>query len=149
MKALVIYETEHGNTEKIALIAQSALGDDTKAARARDLHQSDLKGYDLVVVGAPTYGGRPMPPMQTFLDGLQAGALTGVKVAAFDTRLVSRFAKLFGYAADKIGAILVSKGGVQVAPPEGFYVKGTKGPLKEGEETRASEWGRAIREKAG
>jgi hypothetical protein len=42
--------------------------------------------------------------------------------------------------------VLASKGGLQVLPPEGFYVLGQKGPLKEGELDRALEWGKRIRE---
>ena len=30
------------------------------------------------------------------------------------------------------------------APPEGFFVKGSDGPLKDGEVERASAWGKAI-----
>jgi len=39
---------------------------------------------------------------------------------------------------------LTKKGGVLAASPEGFYVKGTEGPLKEGELERAAARARQI-----
>ena len=50
----------------------------------------------------------------------------------------------FGYAAPKIASSLVKAGGQVVTPPEGFIVKGTEGPLEEGELERATAWGRQI-----
>jgi len=147
MKAIVVYESEHGNTEKIAKAIRGALTGEIRVVRARDSSISDLKGYDVLIVGAPTYGGRPMPPMQTFLDKLSEGMLTNTRVCAFDTRLTSKFSKLFGYAAPKIDAVLQSKGGVQILPPEGFLVKGSKGPLADGEIERAAAWGKTLLEK--
>ena len=74
-------------------------------------------------------------------------------MAAFDTRisikdinnpLLSTLVKLFGYAAEPIAKKLQGKGGVLAAAPEGFIVKGTEGPLKEGELERASGWAQEI-----
>jgi hypothetical protein len=31
-----------------------------------------------------------------------------------------------------------------VANPEGFFVKGTKGPLKDGEQERAASWAKGV-----
>jgi flavodoxin I len=149
MRVMVVYESEHGNTEKIAKAISGAMTGEISVVRARDASGSDLKGYDVLIVGAPTYGGRPMPPMQAFLDKLTEGMLANVKVCAFDTRLVSKFSKLFGYAAPKIAAILESKGGIQILPPEGFLVKASKGPLVDGEIERAAAWGKTLLEKLG
>jgi flavodoxin I len=52
--------------------------------------------------------------------------------------------KLFGYAAEPIAAKLQKKGGTLAAPPEGFFVGGTEGPLKEGELERAAQWARRV-----
>jgi hypothetical protein len=52
--------------------------------------------------------------------------------------------KLFGYAAAPIAKQLTKKGGELAVAPEGFFVAGTEGPLKEGEFTRAAEWAKRI-----
>jgi hypothetical protein len=81
--------------------------------------------------------------------GLPSGSLAGVHVAAFDTRIsmedtdsgvLRAMVKVFGYAAKPIGKALQRKGGAEAAPPEGFFVTGTEGPLKDGELERAAEW---------
>ena len=48
------------------------------------------------------------------------------------------------YAAKPISAMLEEKGGELVIPPEGFLVKDTEGPMKEGELERASDWAKQI-----
>jgi len=54
------------------------------------------------------------------------------------------FVRLFGYAAKSIAGTLKKKAGELVVPPEGFFVGGTEGPLKEGELERAADWAKQI-----
>jgi flavodoxin I len=144
MAALVVYESIHGNTEKIAQAVGKALGAKTKVLRAAEADPSQMKGVDLLVVGSPTYGGRPTPGAQAFLGKLSAGSLKGVRAAAFDTRTTMKFAKIFGYAADKIAAALAAAGGTKAGTPQGFIVKGTKGPLADGELEKAAAWAKGL-----
>ena len=86
MAAWVVYESMHGNTEKIAQAVGKALGAKTKVTRVADASPSQIKGVDLLVVGSPTYGGKRTPGALAFLASILAGGLKGVRVAAFDTR---------------------------------------------------------------
>ncbi|MDD1752618.1 MAG: hypothetical protein LUQ38_05950 [Methanotrichaceae archaeon] len=52
--------------------------------------------------------------------------------------------KILGYAAEKIGGILKKKGFALILSPEGFFVKGKEGPLKEGELEHAVSWAKEI-----
>ena len=137
MKTLVVYDSVHGNTEKIARAIGSAIEGEVQVLRAGDVDISALKTYDLVIVGAPTYGGRPTPAMLEFLAKVPAAAWQGKKVASFDTRIPAKWVKIFGYAAGKIAGRL-KKMGATVLGSEGFFVKGTEGPLVEGELERAA-----------
>jgi hypothetical protein len=92
-------------------------------------------------------------PTSSFLNSIPDGALKGVRVAAFDTRIdmndpvpgfLKFMVKIFGYAAQPIANKLVKKGGMLASPPEGFLVAGTEGPMKDGELKRAAEWGRKL-----
>jgi hypothetical protein len=65
-------------------------------------------------------------------------------VAVFDTRLRARWVKVFGYAADRIAEKVKLLGADLIAEPEGFIVKGKKGPLAEGELERAAAWVRGL-----
>jgi len=146
MRILVVYDSMYGNTEAIAKAIVAALGADARAMRAPDATPSALEGVDLLVVGAPTHGGRPMPSVQAFIDRLTD--LKGLRVAFFDTRSEGKFARMFGEAATRGAESLKAKGAVPVGTAEGFFVKGKKGPLKEGELERAAAWARAVAEKA-
>ena len=144
MKALIIYDSVYGNTEEIARAIGRAISGEVKVLRADEASPSDLESIDLLVVGAPTQGGRATPAVNKFLDRVAEPAIKGVNVAAFDTRLSKRWVGVFGYAAGRIAGSLEKKGGTLVVPPEGFFVKGTKGPLKEGELERAAGWAKGI-----
>jgi flavodoxin I len=148
MKTLVVYDSVHGNTEKIAQAIGDAIPGEVRVARVGEVDISELKGLDLLFVGAPTHGGRASPPMQEFLDKVQGPALEGINVAAFDTRLTARWVKIFGFAAGRIAKSLKKKGGTLVGSPEAFYVEGGEGPLREGELERAADWAKKIVESA-
>jgi flavodoxin len=109
-----------------------------------EVNPSELKALDLLIVGSPTHGGRPSPPMREFLDKVQSPALQGTNVAAFDTRHTSKLTVIFGYAAGRIAGSLKKMGGTLIVSPQGFLVTGTEGPLKEGELERAAAWAKEF-----
>ncbi len=144
MKTLIIYDSAYGNTEKIARSIGSAVDGNVKVLRAGDADSCKLVSIDFLIVGSPTYGGKPTPAVQDFLNQIEESMVKNAGVAAFDTRLSAKFVKIFGYAANKIAGKLKAKGGNLILPPEGFLVKGTKGPLIEGELERAAGWAKQI-----
>lgn len=155
MKALVVFDTFFGNTERVARAISDSLGPESAAIRVTEARHDQLRGLGLLVVGSPTRAFRPSKPISDFLDGVPRDTLGGVRVAAFDTRMsvadvkspvLSVMARLFGYAAKPISDKLVRKGGVLAAQPEGFIVEGSEGPLREGELERAAAWAKAIAE---
>ncbi len=140
MKILIVYDSTYGNTEEIARAIGEAITGEVKVLRVGEADPSET--FDLLIVGSPTHGGRPTQAIQDFTK--RVPALNGAPVAAFDTRLSTRLVKIFGYAAGRIGKTLEKKGGTLVKPPEAFFVKGTKGPLREGELERAASWAGEI-----
>jgi flavodoxin I len=145
MKALVVYDSQFGNTEAIArAIAGAAPRGVARAVRVGDVQAAELKAVDVLAIGSPTLGGRPTPAIKALLDRMPAGSLAKVRVAAFDTRMTLFVAKLFGWAADRIMARLEACGGVPAAKPEGFIVKGREGPLADGERERAAVWAKGF-----
>ena len=124
-------------------------GERVVTLRAGKVRPEHLTGLTTLIVGSPTRAFRPTKAIDAFLKGIPANGLKGVKVTAFDTRMsladvqskmLKRLAKVFGYAAEPISDKLVKKGGSLTAPPEGFFVKDSEGPLKDGELERAAEW---------
>jgi len=142
VKTLIVYDSVYGNTEKIAQAIGEAIGG--QVLQVGKVSAADLQGLALLIVGSPTRGGRPTEGLQAWLDQLPATALQGIRVATFDTRSTVKFVRIFGYAATRIADSLTQKGGALLAPPAAFFVKGTKGPLKEGELERAAAWARDL-----
>lgn len=159
MKALIVYDSVFGNTEKIAQAIGSAIGTalgsqgDTAALPVGQVTADKVRGLGVLIVGSPTRSLRPTEAVARFLGQLPKDYLHGIRVAAFDTRwalenIDSGFLRLVvgkgGYAANAIDRMLKKKGGNLVAPPEGFLVTGVEGPLKDGELERAAGWVRQI-----
>jgi len=151
MKAILIYDSVFGNTRQIAEAIGKGLAKvgEAEIYQILDARPERLNGYDYLVIGSPTRGFRPTPAVARFLKDLPADSLRGMMVAAFDTRvklsdIKSGFFRFIvdkgGYAANTIAKQLQKKGGNLVLPPEGFYVSGEEGPLKEGEPERAALW---------
>ena len=151
MNALVIYESFFGNTDKIAKAIGDALSSsmEVKVCNISEVNPEQLKEINLLVVGSPTRAFSPSPGIKSFIKSIPANGLQGIKAAAFDTRIseddakprVLRFLmRVFGYAAEPISKKLKNKGAEMVIAPEGFCVKDTEGPLKDGELERAASW---------
>ncbi len=147
MKRFVVYDSQFGNTEKIAQAITKSIPQ-AKLLRASDARFEDLSDVTLLIVGSPTQGGRATVGIQQFLDIIPVEGLIDVKVAAFDTRIreddvnlaLKVLMKTIGYAASKIAKTLVDKGATLMVPPEGFIVSGKEGPLAPGELARAAAW---------
>lgn len=153
MKALVIYDSVFGNTERIARTIGKALDPEVPVVLVGKVTPADLAGLDILLVGSPTRGFKPTPAITGFLEALPADSLKGVKVSAFDTRIplesikskiFRAFVKRGGYADKPIAEILVRKGGELAIPTNGFFVAASEGPLQKGELDRASDWAKGI-----
>ena len=159
MKAIVVYESHWGNTASIAEAIAAGLGDDARALNTDEATPDVVAGIDLLVVGAPVMGFRlptdemrnqiagdpgkgPTPPdvshpsMRDWLEAMPDGHACA---AVFETRIWWSP----GGATGAIGKGLLHHGYYQVADPERFVVKGTYGPLRDGEVERATKWARS------
>jgi len=153
MKALVIYDSVFGNTEKVAQAIGTLLGDQVPVVKVGGVTPDQMAGLDVLIVGSPTRAFSMTPATKKMIMAWPADALAGVKVAAFDTRVdiatvdnkfLTTMAGIFGYAAEPIAKWLKRKGGVEAAEPGGFIVLGTEGPMKDGELERAASWARQV-----
>jgi flavodoxin len=139
---LVVYESEFGNTEKIARAVSEALG---KHGEARVTPVSAIvalsaeEWLDVLAVGAPTQRHGLPATSRELLDRTLKGMLAGVRALAFDTRY-ERARWITGSAAKEIHKVLRRLGCKMLAEPESFFVEGSEGPLEPGEEDRARAW---------
>ena len=86
-KALIVYATRTGETEKIGnLIAEGVRfsGHEAQVVRVTDIKkEDDLKGYDALVLGSPTYHGEMVQGMKTLLFMAENSGLEGKVGGAF------------------------------------------------------------------
>ncbi|WP_319405579.1 flavodoxin domain-containing protein [uncultured Desulfosarcina sp.] len=86
-KTLIVYATRTGETEKIGnLIAEGIRfsGHEAEVVKVTDIKkEQDLKGYDAVVLGSPTYHGEMVQGMKTLLFMAEKAELEGKVGGAF------------------------------------------------------------------
>jgi flavodoxin len=146
MNTLIIYDSQFGNTERIAQAIADTLRafGQAQAVRVDPAHPVSFQGVDLLILGCPTQAFRPTPAMQSFLEKVSYASLSGLAVACFDTRVHGPF----GSAARSMARKLLKRGVFPLLPPQSFFVKGTQGPLESGEGGRAATWARMLFDKA-
>ena len=141
-KAIVVYDTKFGNTEKIAKVLAEGIkaqGVEVDCVKVGEFQINKLKEYDLLVIGGPTQWFGISKPMKDFLDKLESAEISGKKAFAFDTKLKSERARFAGSAGKGIEKRLKKLQMSIVRPHASAIVKGIKGPLEEGMEEKFKE----------
>jgi len=151
MKAIVVYDTKFGNTEKIAKALAEGMKKNGLAAdctRIDNVDPAKLVEYDILALGAPTQAFGISRPMKDFLTKLQNVNLRGKKGFAFDTRIGNRLA---GSAAKGIEKRLEDLQVTIVRPRASAEIRTTGGQtmLKENAEKEFEQIGSEIAAKAG
>jgi len=117
MKALIVYDSVFGNTQKLA--EAMAATSDFRAVHVSKVLVREVGEADFLLVGSPTRAFKPTPGITDWLKSIPDGTLKGVRAAAFDSRICpdkvkSRALKFmmnkFGYAAPDIEKLLKAKG---------------------------------------
>jgi hypothetical protein len=163
MRALVVYESMWGNTERVAQAIAAGLRESMEVESVAVAQAPADPGPEvgLIVAGGPTHA-FSMSRARTRADALERGAEHGgsafglrewldrlptgqhpQRIATFDTR-VTQMRRLPGSAAKAAAKVAHRHGFERAEHVESFYVDDMEGPLLEGELTRATEWGRQI-----
>ena len=168
MRAVVVYESMYGNTDKIAHAIGEGLASagEVSVVAVEGAIPAVLEGADLIVVGGPTHAHAMTrestrkaavdaahkpdseleldpdaegPGLRDWFDAL--GPLRA-KAAAFDTRF-DMAAVLTGRASKGINHRLHKHGLDVIVPPESFFVT-KESHLEPGQESKAREWGTQL-----
>lgn len=148
-KALVVYDSVYGNTEKVAKALAKGLGDSgvsVDTLKADMVKFDELTKYDLLAVGSPVHAWNVSKPMKEFLDHLKnVQDMRGKKGFAFDTK--NNRSSLAGDAGGKIEGSLKKLGFTIVKPHATAVVKGREGPLEDGTEEAFTQIGAELAKK--
>ena len=151
-KGIVVYDSNFGNTERIARALARGLeekGAEVNCLRIDEVDVEGLAGYDFIAVGGPTHMIRTSKPMKAFLQKLTTVDLSGLKGFSFDTRNESRmngrrWMLLENSAARIIEGVLKSRKVEIVRPRRSALVEGREGPLHDGMEEMFTRIGAEI-----
>lgn len=162
MRALVIYESMFGNTRVIAEAVGRGLAErmPTEVMEVGTAPEEVAQDVTLVVLGGPTHAfgmSRPATredartkaerPLVSAAIGQRewldrASLPVHVSFATFDTRTGDSW--WTGSAARRADRGLARRGARQLFHPVSFFVRGTPGPLGDGEAERAYRWGENL-----
>lgn len=135
-KALVVYYSVYGNTEKVAKALASGLesgGVDVEVAKVDAIKFDELNKVDLLCIGTPVHAWSASKPIKELVEHLTSvEGLKGKKAFAFDTKMRSWLA---GSAGGKVERKLKDLGLRILRHSESAVVKGREGPLEENAET--------------
>jgi flavodoxin len=146
VRTLIVYDSLHGNTEKVAQAIGDALAGEVSVRRPDGVEgTAEVKAVDLLIIGSLTHGGWFTEAIRDWLDQLPAASLQGIPVAVFDTRTPPTIlSRIFGFAAPRLAKRLAKESVTLLVSRAGFIVKGIKGPLAAGELERAADWAEEI-----
>lgn len=149
-KAIVIYSSEYGNTQKISKALAKGIGKQVISVECLEINQinlNELADYDFLAVGGPTHNLGLSKDMKKFLEELKTVDLTGKNGFCFDTRVESRFNKFdLNSAAKRIEKKLRKLKVVMSKPRQSAIVTEREGPLEEGAAKRFLQTGIEIAE---
>jgi menaquinone-dependent protoporphyrinogen IX oxidase len=147
MKGIIVFDTSHGNTRKIAETISETLkesGIENDIFYVKDVKKLNSKEYDFLVLGSPTKFWTMTLAMRSFLGKVKSKEWANKPFAAFDTEDPENIEKKRGSAAEKIAEKLTAKRMKQLLPVLKAVVLGWKGPLQEGEIERTKEYAREL-----
>ncbi len=148
MKVYVIYDSKYGNS---ASVAESIVGGLRQASNvevaisyAKKTTPQALKGYDVLIIGAPNHMGKPSRTITKFVDSLTDSQLDAKCFAVFDTYFQRERNK--GKAVRKLEKHINKRLPKLALLAEGVSVKvlGVNGPIPDGELAQAVEFGKKI-----
>lgn len=148
IRAIVIYDSIFGNTEKIAKALARGLekqGVCVDCRKVDKVEASDVIDYDFIAVGGPTHLAGVSKPMKKFLEKIDEADLRDKKGFCFDTRNHSRLNMFdLNSASKRIEKKMKKKKVNMIKQHESAIVEGREGPLEKGAETRFERIGNEL-----
>ncbi len=155
MNVIVVYDTLHGNTQRVASVIAEQMAPLGNVRLYRVDQVPAMTDTDAWVIGGPTHAHGMSRPLSAFLTHLQRNRLTGLAAATFDTRF--HYPRLISGSAAHSAAHQLRRSGCQmVTEPTSFFVKQGPKPedggkpdpaterLLDGELDRARAWGASL-----
>jgi len=143
MKVLIVFDTKHGNTQKVAeLIAEginSVEGNETVVVNVKEFNPTEDTTYDLILIGSPNHVGSHVKSIKKMIKNLSSSTVKVSSFAAFDTYMSKDFEKAVKKMEKQISENLPNS--TRALPGLSIKVGGMKGPIVEEDLSKCKEYG--------
>ena len=143
MKILIVYDTKHGNTKKVAeLIGEGLESAEENVITIENVKEIDLNKdeiYDLILVGSPNHVGSHTKSVKKFIKGLPNASLKGKSFAVFDTYMSKDYEKAVKKMEKQINEVMPNLN--KASSGLSIKVGGMKGPIVEEDLPKCKEFG--------
>jgi len=143
MKVLIVYDTKHGNTKKVAeLIGEGLKIDEGNTVSVENVNEIDVdkeETFDLIIIGSPNHMGGHIKTIKKFINSLPSASLKGNSFAVFDTYMKKDFEKATGKMEKQITNILPNM--KKVSSGLSIKVGGMKGPIVDEDLPKCKDFG--------
>ena len=147
MNVLIVYETKFGNTKQAAETVAEGIKEveqiKTEVINVNEVDYGRVRDFDAIIIGSPTWGGNCTDTIKNFVNELAGLSLSGKSYAVFDT---NSGIPLLSKAVKKMEKLISKKlpSFKKILPGLPVRVKGTKGPIVEGELPKCQNFGKEI-----
>jgi flavodoxin len=143
LKAIIIYDTKHGNTKKVAELIGEGLnfveGNDITLRNVEEFEVNKEETYDLILIGTPNHFGKPTKPIKKFIQDLPNSSLKAKSFAVFDTFMFKEYEKAVKKMEKKINELMPSLN--KISSGLSIRVAKTRGPILEEELPKCKDFG--------
>lgn len=143
MKILVVYDTKHGNTKRVAeLIGDGLESAGENVITIENVKEIDLNKettYDLILIGSPNHVGSHTKNIKKLIKNLPNSPLKGKSFAVFDTYMGKDFEKAVKKMEKQITELIPNLN--KASPGLSIRVGGMKGPIVDEDLPKCKEFG--------
>ena len=144
---LIVYETKFGNTKKAAETIAEGIKEgeriEAEVINVNEVDYSKVQDFDAIIIGSPTWGGNCTDTIKNFITELAGLSLNEKFYAVFDTNSgIPLLSKAVKKMEKRIGNLVPDL--KKILPGLPIRVKGTKGPIIEGELPKCQNFGKEI-----
>jgi len=144
---LIVYETKFGNTKQAAETIAEGIKEgeriEAEVINVNEVDYSKVQDFDAIIIGSPTWAGNCTDTIKNFINELAGLSLNEKFYAVFDTNSgIPLLSKAVKKMEKRIGKQLPNL--KRILPGLPIRVKGTKGPIVEGELPKCQNFGKEI-----
>jgi menaquinone-dependent protoporphyrinogen IX oxidase len=143
MKILIVYDTLHGNTKKVAELIGEGLktieGNTVSVENVKEIDVEKDETFDAILIGSPNHAASHTKTVNQFIESLPNASLKGNSFAVFDTYMGKDFEKATGKMEEQITQVMPNM--KKLSSGLSIKVGGMKGPIVDEDLPKCKEFG--------